>query len=62
MQKEKRNFYNEVDFGKKGKFLETNFRCKYSKIGGRLHVWTFLQVIENMISDNRDREWGRAIT
>ena len=30
--KEKRNFYNEVDFGKKGKFLETNFRCNVQKL------------------------------
>ena len=42
-KKEKKNFYNEVDFGKKG-----------NKIEGKLHVCAFLQVIENMNSDNRD--------
>ena len=50
-KKEKKNFYNEVDFGKKG-----------NKIEGKLHVCAFLQVIENMNSDNRDRDWERAIT
>ena len=31
-KKEKRNFYNDVDFGKKGTFLETNLSCIVQKL------------------------------
>ena len=53
-KKEERNFYNEVDFGKQGTFLETNISYIVKK--RRKWVWAYLQVIEKMNSDTNDRD------